>query len=218
MLSRDDFQSSGVGSRGREVDPRSHRSSRRSSADRIRNPSQNGKTASSGPKGAASASLRAGGNPAEEPPQIVAAFVSARESGNTSFLQEWLDTGVTVVITASAPSVRPELAPARPKGDVLDDFPGLQLDGRRHSATWQGKSFHLTRIELRLLAVLTDDPGRVLSYADLTDLVWRTAYCGDIDRIRSAVKRLRAKLQATGADVAIEAVRGVGFRAASLPA
>jgi DNA-binding winged helix-turn-helix (wHTH) protein len=78
---------------------------------------------------------------------------------------------------------------------------------------WCGNSeICLTRLEFDLLVFLIEDAASVKSYAQLCWEVWRMHYLGDSSSIRAAVKRLRAKLSASGTTVVVECVRGVGFR------
>jgi DNA-binding response OmpR family regulator len=59
---------------------------------------------------------------------------------------------------------------------------------------------------------LAEEPGRALSFRELLANVWNIGAHGDASIVRAAVKRLRRKLSVAGAEVRIEAVRGVGFR------
>ncbi len=63
-----------------------------------------------------------------------------------------------------------------------------------------------------MLAALAEYPGRVWGFEELNQKVWGTRFYGGKETIHSAVKRLRRKLARAGADVAVESIRGVGFR------
>jgi two-component system catabolic regulation response regulator CreB len=88
----------------------------------------------------------------------------------------------------------------------------LALDEQRHKASWHGVALHLTRYELRLLAVLTGRPGMVFPRARLLDLVWERSD-GPFDRtVDTHIKTLRAKLQAAHPGVdPIRTLRGEGY-------
>lgn len=102
------------------------------------------------------------------------------------------------------------------RGDcTIIRFDRLAIDFVRHRASWEEHPLDLTEQELRLLAVLVRSP-RALCFAELSTEVWGLRYGGDPGYIRCAVKRIRRKLIAAGATIKIEAVRGYGFRLATL--
>jgi DNA-binding response OmpR family regulator len=117
--------------------------------------------------------------------------------------------------------------PPPPHGSALEAVPGdpdaagadqeirvgaLGLDVERRVATWGGHAIDLPARAFDLLAVLSTDPGRTWTFADLTHRVWERTYLGDADAVISAVKRLRRRLASVAPQVHVESVRGVGFR------
>lgn len=88
----------------------------------------------------------------------------------------------------------------------------LRIDADLREATWQGEPIPLSAREFDLLFALAFDPGRVWTFAELTTRVWNRAYLGDTDAVVSAVKRLRRQIRDVTGSVAIESVRGVGYR------
>ncbi len=106
---------------------------------------------------------------------------------------------------------------ANPEPDVLVpiDFGALRVDRRSRQVSTAGEEIDLTALELRLLIVLYDRRGRVLSREALLSDVWGIQ--GDVTTrtVDTHVKRLREKLGASGAY--IETVRGVGYRFATDP-
>lgn len=120
----------------------------------------------------------------------------------------------TVLVVGSVAEAREALA-----GDVPERLPqpgGLRLDADSRSVVHAPESEQLTPLEYGLLEALLADPGRVLSFADLTSTVWGTTYTGDCSHLHAVVRRLRVKLEAVSAPVHLAAVRGVGFRLAPL--
>lgn len=90
---------------------------------------------------------------------------------------------------------------------------GLDLDPAGALAMWQGRALGLSPSEVKILALLAEQPRRTFSFADIQRAAWgRLAYLGNSSPVRSSVKRLRRKLQAAGAAFWLESVRGVGFR------
>lgn len=88
----------------------------------------------------------------------------------------------------------------------------LVVDVDRRRATWCGRDLALTKIELDLLAVLAEAPGRVRTREHLVERVWGDAFALSERTVDSHLKGLRRKLAEAGAPPSlIETVRGVGF-------
>jgi DNA-binding response OmpR family regulator len=88
----------------------------------------------------------------------------------------------------------------------------LVIDLPSHQARWRGKPVGLTARELRLLAALVERPESAWSFDDLAEAVWGSSHHGDRSMVRSAIQRLRWKLNAAGAGIEVLAIRGFGFR------
>jgi DNA-binding response OmpR family regulator len=95
-------------------------------------------------------------------------------------------------------------------GPVVVD--GLEVDLEGHQATWRGRSLPLSELDLKILACLAADAGRLRTFADLIACCWGDRSLGDRARLQAAVKRLRVRLARIAPTVRIEAVRGAGFR------
>jgi len=109
----------------------------------------------------------------------------------------------TLPVTTDVPTVAaPKAAPA-----------GLAVDTGRRTATVDGRRVALTTTEFEILAVLSRDPGFVISRQALLDAVWGTDFVGDDHLVDVHVANLRRKL---GDDVDaprfVETVRGAGYR------
>ena len=85
----------------------------------------------------------------------------------------------------------------------------LEVDIRGRRALVNGVELPLTTKEFDLLTALATDPGVVVSRKQLLQDVWDTTWYGSTKTIDVHIASLRKKL---GADVAIETVRGIGFR------
>ncbi|GAA4426962.1 winged helix-turn-helix domain-containing protein [Actinokineospora soli] len=94
---------------------------------------------------------------------------------------------------------------------------GLRMDADQRAATWHAAPLPLSARDFDLLFALAGDPGRVWSFADLTQHVWGRTYVGDSQAVVSAVKRLRRALRHAAPGVGVESVRGVGYRLAVPP-
>lgn len=89
----------------------------------------------------------------------------------------------------------------------------LEVDALSHKAWLEGKPLPLTHLEFELLETLACHAGQVLSRHQLLDQVWGYDYYGDTRAVDSAIRRLRAKLDAAGGNPAIiSTIRSVGYR------
>jgi DNA-binding response OmpR family regulator len=104
---------------------------------------------------------------------------------------------------------------AEPPGRLMRHA-DLVLDPERHEVTRDGQPIPLTRVEFRLLQVLLEAGGRVLTRDQLLDMVYGRDDTAILDRtIDVHIGRLRDKLD-DDADMPryVATVRGVGYRAA----
>jgi DNA-binding response OmpR family regulator len=92
----------------------------------------------------------------------------------------------------------------------------LSLDPARFEVRQSGRSVDLTRIEFRLLQVLLEADGRVLTRNQLLDAIYGNDQTEVLDRtIDVHIRRLRDKLADDADDPRyVATVRGVGYRAA----
>lgn len=89
---------------------------------------------------------------------------------------------------------------------------GLTLDPARHLAAAGGVELPLTSREFTLLEYLARNADRVLTKGQILDHVWDPDFDGDDNVVEVYVSRLRRKLAASPAGVAIRTVHGVGYR------
>lgn len=87
--------------------------------------------------------------------------------------------------------------------------PRLTIDRRAGRVHLDGSPVALTPKEYDLLGFLTEEPGALMSREQIMEAVWDAHWFGPTKTLDVHVAALRRKL--AGA-VAIEAVRGVGFR------
>ena len=98
-------------------------------------------------------------------------------------------------------------------GDASPPIPKrLLLDDAHWRATLDGAALSLTRLEFRLLQVLSRQPGRIFSRSQLLDLAYEDTADVTERAVDSHIKNLRRKLAAAGpAHDWIRSVYGVGF-------
>ncbi len=108
-----------------------------------------------------------------------------------------------------------------PPGTVIPDAASatswirgdLAVDLRRHSVTLDGRTVDLTNIEFDMLALLSREPGVVVTRQQLLDRVWGADFVGDEHVVDVHLGNLRRKLGEGGVQPSrIETVRGVGYR------
>jgi DNA-binding response OmpR family regulator len=103
----------------------------------------------------------------------------------------------------------------RERGEVslLDADGPLVLDRAAALLTRGDEEIHLTNTEFRLLGVLVDNAGRVLSRSSLLEHVWDRGFFGDERIVDVHVRRLRKKLERDpGSPTTLVTVRGLGYR------
>lgn len=90
---------------------------------------------------------------------------------------------------------------------------GLVVDDAAHRVTLDGRAVDLTLKEFRLLHMLVEQRGRVLTRRALLERVWGPASAqGDVGTLDAHVKRIRAKLGESAEASRITTVRGLGYR------
>jgi two-component system, OmpR family, response regulator RegX3 len=89
----------------------------------------------------------------------------------------------------------------------------LEIDPMRHEVVVDGQSVRLTRSELRLLARLSEHPGRVFTRRELMQHLWDSSFVGDERACDSHVANLRKKIERDPArPERVVSVRGVGYK------
>lgn len=88
---------------------------------------------------------------------------------------------------------------------------GLEIDGGKYSATFNGNPLRLTPNEFKLLHLLASRPGQTLTREGLLEDLHGAA--SSLDRsVDSHIKNLRKKLEAASGKSMIETVYGIGYR------
>jgi len=90
---------------------------------------------------------------------------------------------------------------------------GLAVDWRSHEVRVDGKPVHLTATEFRLLSLLVERRGWVLTHDQILSHVWGSNHLGDRNNVKLYVRYLRQKIEANAADPRwILTQRGIGYR------
>jgi DNA-binding response OmpR family regulator len=95
--------------------------------------------------------------------------------------------------------------PVRHVGDVV-------IDLAAHEVIRDGETVSLTPTEFRLMALLSEEPGRPFSPREILSRVWQTRYVGAEGACKAHVSHLRQKVERDPAHpTRIVTVRGVGY-------
>jgi two-component system, OmpR family, response regulator RegX3 len=93
------------------------------------------------------------------------------------------------------------------------DVGGLHLDLERYEATVDGDPVQLTPSELKLLALLSRDPGRVFSRREIMQHLWESEYIGDARAADLHVSNIRRKVERDPENPErVVTVRGAGYK------
>lgn len=87
----------------------------------------------------------------------------------------------------------------------------ITLDAKNHQVTFNGEAVDLSPTEFRLLQVLLESKGRVLSKTHLLDEVWGITFESESTVVDTYISYLRKKLHRDGFE-GIRTIRGVGFQ------
>jgi two-component system response regulator RegX3 len=92
-------------------------------------------------------------------------------------------------------------------------FGGVRIDFARHRVEVDGRPVRLTPSEFKLLALLADEPERVLSRRQIMEHLWETHYVGDPRACDVHISNLRRKIERDAAyPERIVTVREVGYK------
>jgi two-component system OmpR family response regulator len=102
-----------------------------------------------------------------------------------------------------------ESSAASPQMSRLE-FADLELDEDTHEVWKGGELVGLSPTEFKLLRYFMQNPGRVLSKAQILDHVWHYDFNGEANVVESYVSYLRRKLDTTDPRL-LHTLRGVGY-------
>jgi two-component system, OmpR family, response regulator len=89
-------------------------------------------------------------------------------------------------------------------------FADIELDDDTHEVWKAGELVPLSPTEFKLLRYFMQNPGRVLSKAQILDQVWHYDFNGDANVVESYVSYLRRKVDTTEPRL-LHTLRGVGY-------
>ena len=92
---------------------------------------------------------------------------------------------------------------------------GLRLDTRSQEAFVDGRLVYLTPSQFKVLVLLAQDPGRVVSRREIMERLWSSTHVGDEHACEVHISNLRYKIERDPTrPERIVTVRGLGYRLA----
>jgi len=116
-------------------------------------------------------------------------------------------------LTAVVVEVRWIPSPEASKRAPTRVFGRLRIEFDRARAVVDGKQVHLTPSELRVLALLTERLGQIVTRKEIMRTLWESAHVGTAAAAESHISALRRKIERNPRQPEhIETVRGRGYR------
>ena len=102
---------------------------------------------------------------------------------------------------------------ARGSTEPVVEVGGLRIDLARREVTLEGRQLHLTPIEYRLLTLLAQNAGKVLTHRHILNEVWGPGHTEQIHYLRVYMGQLRRKIEPDPARPKLLATEpGIGYR------
>jgi len=137
--------------------------------------------------------------------------ISALDAGADDFVNKPFAIGELLARLRVA--VRRTSDSGRENGTAPFSIGDLEVDFTRRRVTVDGKEVHLTRIEYKLLHVLVQHAGRVLTHTQLLSEVWGPQHQEQAHYVRIYMAQLRRKLESDPARPRyLQTEPGVGYR------
>jgi PAS domain S-box-containing protein len=118
-------------------------------------------------------------------------------------------TGELVAVEGIVREIADPTSAPRAHVRVIDD---IRIDLARARALVGGHDARLTPSEFRLLVLLTDQPGRIVSRDTIIEALWDSRSAGTTRACEVHISKLRAKIEHDPATPRIETIRGKGYR------
>jgi two-component system KDP operon response regulator KdpE len=87
----------------------------------------------------------------------------------------------------------------------------LEIDYALQCAAIGKRSLHLTPTEYKILCLLAQNVGRVLTHSSITKEIWGSAFESDIASLRVHVATLRKKMEKESEEIYIQTHIGIGY-------
>jgi two-component system response regulator RegX3 len=98
-------------------------------------------------------------------------------------------------------------------GTVVQTVGAIRIDAARHSVTVGSEPVHLTPSEFKVLQLLAEEPGQVLSRRQIMEHLWESSYVGDARAADVHISNLRRKIERDpGRPERLVTVREAGYK------
>ena len=150
--------------------------------------------------------------------RIIVLSASDAEADRVRSLELGADDFLTKPLSVTELSARIRAALRRRDLDrdgraVVRTIGAVTIDLTRHEITLDGVLIRTTPSEFKLLALLSDEPGRVYTRTEIVRELWESNFVGDRRSCDVHVTNLRRKLEPDpGSPMRIVTVRGVGYK------
>jgi two-component system KDP operon response regulator KdpE len=119
--------------------------------------------------------------------------IAALDAGADDYLTK--PFGVGELLARLRVALRHRAAADQDTGNPLFEVGGLKVDLARRLVTVDGETVHLTPNEFRLLSVMVQNAGRVMTHRLLLREVWGPGSTGDTHYLRVYMNQLRQKIE-----------------------
>ena len=106
-----------------------------------------------------------------------------------------------------------QLVSMRKKSEPIYRVGGLEVDDRNHTVTVDGRVVRLTPIEYKILLLLVQEQGKVLSISQIYESIWQMRAVGADNTIAVHVRHIREKIEHNPKDPRyLKVVWGNGYK------
>ena len=134
-------------------------------------------------------------------------MVMAMSRGADDFIAKPFDMDV---LTAKIQAILRRAYSFGTPGNVLE-YKGVVLSPSRCTLTWNGNDIDLTKNELRILEILMEHAGKVVSRDAIMTKLWESDSFIDDNTLTVNITRLRRKLEKEGLKEFIITKKGLGY-------
>lgn len=136
------------------------------------------------------------------------------ESGADDFLQKPFETAECLLRAQALIRRYTEFNPKAKRSYTIVSDDDLTLNVELRKVFLREQEIELTAKEFGILHLLLSNPGRVYTYEQIFEEVWKDQYLGDKKRVINRVHELRKKLDDNDS---IQTVRDVGYKISEKP-